>query len=120
MARAKQKPLRWRTNCIRHWRDLQKMTLEEASEALLKPPYRLDYTHNSLGRVENGKQMPTIALIEALAQLYRTDVDSLLNRHPKTAPRPTAQGILSLWDVAAPEERGLILDVAKRVVKTGT
>jgi transcriptional regulator with XRE-family HTH domain len=120
----KSKPLRWRTNCIRHWRDFRDgMTLEAAAEALSRPPYNLDYTHNSLGRIENGKQMPTIELIEALARLYRTDIDSLLNRRPETAdrePAPTARGLLQLWDKAAADERGLIIDVARKVVKTGT
>jgi transcriptional regulator with XRE-family HTH domain len=120
----KSKPLRWRTNCIRHWRDFRDgMTLEAAAEALSRPPYNLDYTHNSIGRIENGKQMPTIELIEALAKLYDTDVDSLLNRRPGTYEQPAARpprGLLQLWDKAAADERGLIIDVARKVVKTGT
>lgn len=123
MYMAKNEPLRWRRNCIRYWREFRDFTLEAAAEALARPPHRLAYTHNSLGRVERGLQMPTIELIEALAKLYETDVDSLLNRRPEGAEAvagPTARGILALWDQARPDERGLILDVAKRVVKTGT
>jgi transcriptional regulator with XRE-family HTH domain len=116
-ARAKQRPLRWRPNCIRLWREDAGFTLERAAETLGRAPFNLSYTHNSLGRVENGRQMPPIALIEALAKLYRTDIDSLLNRKPKSDPAPTANGILELWDRAEDEERGLIIDLARRVVK---
>lgn len=113
------KPLRWRKNFIRQWRDFRGFTQESAAEALSRPPYNLDYTHASLGRIENGKQMPTIALIEALAQLYRTDIDSLLNRPPEAPAAATSKGLLSLWDRAEHDERGVILDVAKRIVKSG-
>ncbi|NWG25892.1 MAG: helix-turn-helix transcriptional regulator [Pseudorhodoplanes sp.] len=120
------KDLRWRKTMIRHWREFREFTLEAASEALSRPPYNLDYTHNSLGRVERGMQMPTIELIEALAKLYQTDTHSLLNRRPSdgdAAPgkdAPGAKDLLNLWDRAAPDERGLIFDIVKRVVKTGT
>jgi transcriptional regulator with XRE-family HTH domain len=117
MARQKQKSLRWRTNCIRHWRISKGFTLETASEALALAPYHLQYTHNSLGRVENGKQMPKINLIEALATLYETDIDSLLNRRPGGPPGQTAKGILHFWDLAPPDERGLIMEIAKKVIK---
>jgi transcriptional regulator with XRE-family HTH domain len=96
------------------------VTLEIAAERLARPPFNLDYTHNSLGRIENGKQMPTIELIEALAKMYETDIDSLLNRRPETGPTTSAKGLLQLWDKAGGDERSLIIDVAKRVVKTGT
>jgi transcriptional regulator with XRE-family HTH domain len=120
MYMAKGKPLRWRHNCIRFWREFRGMTQEQAAAALARPPFNLDYGYNSVGRVENGKQMPTIELIEALATLYDTDIDSLLNRRPETAresPPATAKGLLQLWDQAQTEERGLIVDVAKRVVR---
>lgn len=123
MYMVKNKSLRWRKNCIRLWREHRGLTLEQAAEALDRAPFNLDYTYASLGRIENGKQMATIALIEALAQLYLTDIDSLLNRCPETegsAPPATAKGILQLWDRAATDERGLIFDLAKKVVRTDT
>lgn len=119
MVKRKEKPLRWRRNAIRQWRDLRKFTLETASEALSAAPYSIEITHNSLGRIENGKQMPSIELIEALAKLYETDIDSLLNRPPGPGQPGTAKGILHLWDQAAPDERGLLFDLAKRMVKAG-
>lgn len=118
MATRKKKPLRWRTNCIQTWRKDRHFTLETAAAKLSEPPYNLDYTHNSLGRIENGKQMPPIQLIEALAKLYDTDIDSLLNRPPGTAPGKTANGMLRLWDQAEPDEQTLLIDLAKRVVKS--
>jgi transcriptional regulator with XRE-family HTH domain len=118
MAKQKSKPLSWRESCIRYWRDALDLTLEGVCETLAKPPYNIRYTHNSLGRVEHGKQLPKINLIEALAKIYRTDIDSLLNRRPEAAPGATAKGLLALWDRAAPDERDLIIDVAKKVTKT--
>jgi transcriptional regulator with XRE-family HTH domain len=112
--------LRWRLTCIRHWRELRGFTLERAAEALSRPPYKLKYTHNSLGRVERGEQMPPVGHIEALASLYRTDIESLLNRRPEDHEvAPTASGILQLWDKAESAERVLLIDIAKRVVPNG-
>lgn len=110
--------LRWRPNCIRFWREYRGFTLEEAAEALSRPPHDLNYTHTSLGRAENAKQMPKIEMIEALAKLYGTDVDSLINRRPEASPIESARGIIELWDAASTDERGVILEVARRVVKT--
>lgn len=120
MYMAKDKPLRWRPTQIRAWRDLRNITLEGAAAALAKPPYRIETTHVSLGRVELGKQMPNIGLIEALAILYRTDVYSLLNRAPThdDAIPGSASEILKLWDMADDDGRHLIANVAKRVVNT--
>lgn len=111
---------------MRHWRKFRGFTLERAAEALSRHPHNLEYTHNSLGRVERGEQMPTIELIEALAKLYETDTHSLLNRRPAEGDQatlkgpPAAKDILQFWDRAAPDEQGLIFDIVKRMVKTGT
>lgn len=95
------------------------MTLEEVAEALERPPYRIKTTHASLGRAERGLQMPPIGLIEALAELFRTDVHSLLNRRPESGEMASgsAGGIMRFWDRAAPDERELIVNLAKRLVK---
>jgi transcriptional regulator with XRE-family HTH domain len=57
-------------------------TLEQAAEALSGPPHDMPTTHTSLGRYENGKQMPSAEMLEAIARLYRTDVKSLLDERP--------------------------------------
>jgi transcriptional regulator with XRE-family HTH domain len=77
---AQNEPLRWRRTCIRFWREYRDYTLEQAAEALER--YHITTTHASLGRIERGRQMPTIEMIEALAALYRTDINRLLNERP--------------------------------------
>jgi transcriptional regulator with XRE-family HTH domain len=77
---AQNEPLRWRRTCIRFWREYRDYTLEQAAEALER--YHITTTHASLGRIERGRQMPTIEMIEALAVLYRTDINRLLNERP--------------------------------------
>jgi transcriptional regulator with XRE-family HTH domain len=121
MAKKPKKPpaLRWRVTLIRHWRNHRRMTLEGAADALGKAPYRLKTTHNSVGRLEKGLQMPKIELIEALANLYETDIDSMLNRLP-TVPvkeRPDAAELAALWDEASTEDREKIVAIATTIVR---
>lgn len=110
----------WRPNHFRLWRDFRGLTQQQVEDALAAPPYNIELTRNSVSRIENAKQRPQIELIEALAKIYRTDVDSLLTRPPEASqatPPATAQGLLQLWDQAAPQERGLIIEVAKRFAR---
>lgn len=74
--------LRWRETNIRLWRRAAGWTLEAAADRLKQAPYYLKTTHTSLQRLEAGKQMPKIDMIEALASLYKTDITSLLNGEP--------------------------------------
>ena len=76
-------------------------------------------THASLGRLENGLQMPKIELIEALAKIYDTDIDSLLNRLPTVPvePRPDAAELAALWDEGSPEDREKIVSIATTIVR---
>lgn len=114
-------PKRWRETCIRHWRSVTGLTLEEASERLSKAPYHLEtgITHASLQRVENGLQMPKVELIEALAHLYGTDIHALLNLLP-TVPNgardPGAGELARIWESAEPAERARIINVVKATV----
>lgn len=100
--------LRWRRTGIRTWRDAKKLTLEEVAEILGRPPYKIKTTHNSLGRVERGQQMPKIELIEALTKIYDIDIHSLLNR---TAGRPRPNEPLTL------DERELLANLIKKVTQ---
>lgn len=77
--------LRWRVTCMRLWRVYRDYTQEQAAEALSDPPFNMPTTHASIGRYENGKQMPKGEMLEAIARLYRTDVHSLLNERPPIA-----------------------------------
>lgn len=88
MGKAVRKPrlapkfLRWRETNIRLWRKATGWTLERAADRLSHAPYYLKTTHTSLQRLESGKQMPKIDMVEALAHLYKTDIHSLLNSEP--------------------------------------
>ena len=121
MAKKPKKPqaLPWRITLIRYWRKHRGMTQEGAAAALAKEPYCIETSHPSVGRVEKGKQLPPISYIEALAKLYGTDIDSLLNRLP-TVPiesRPDAAEIAALWDEASTEDREKIIAIAKTIVR---
>lgn len=115
------KPLAWRLTRIRHWREFAGLTLETAAEKIASPPYSLKKgtTHTSLGRVENGKQIPSIKMIEALAHLYGTDVDSLLNRLPTiplAAKDPDAGELAKIWESTDREGRRRMLRVVKAAI----
>lgn len=106
-------PVRWRKTNIRLWRDAADMTLEEAAEALGRPPIEISTTHASLGRIENGKQMPSAGLLEALLLIYRCpDLDSLLNRTPGEAGP-----IVKIWQSADRKQRKLIEKLAIGVIE---
>src|SRR5580765_114460 len=115
----KPRELRWRLTLIRHWRKYRQMTLPGVADTLAREPYRLKSTHASLGRLENGLQMPKIELIEALAKIYDTDIDSLLNRLPTVPvePRPDAAELAALWDEGSPEDREKIVSIATTIVR---
>jgi transcriptional regulator with XRE-family HTH domain len=111
--------LRWRLTQIRHWRDYRDMTQQGVADTLAGAPYHLKMSYASLGRLENGLQMPKIELIEALAKVYETDIDSMLNRLP-TIPiptRPDAAELAAIWDEASPEDREKIVAIAKTIVR---
>ena len=86
------------------------MTLEGAGEAV-------GMSHAQLGRIERGLQPYNQALLEALAELYRTEPASLLMRDPTND-----DAIWSLWDRAKEGERADIAKYAEFIIrpKTGT
>lgn len=69
------------------------MTLEAVAEAL-------DMTHASLSRIERGLQPYSQPILEALADLYGTDVPNLLMRDPSN---PDA--MWSIWEQAQDGQR---------------
>lgn len=84
------------------------MTLEAVAEAL-------DMTHASLSRIERGLQPYSQPILEALADLYGTDVPNLLMRDPSD---PNA--MWSIWDQAKEGERQKIEEYAQFVRKSGS
>jgi len=113
--------LRWRRTRMRDHRLFNDLTLEAVVEILANPPYGIEYTHNSLGRVEHGMQMPSAGLLEALAKIYKTDVDSLLNRLPTLPKGPTADAaeLARIWEASDAETRRKLVTIAKTMAGTG-
>ena len=105
--RPRPKGPRFRPTFMRQWREYREMTLERAGEAV-------GMSHAQLGRIERGLQPYNQALLEALAELYRTDAASLIMRDPSN------DTIWSLWDQAKEGQRQEIEKYAEFVVKSRT
>ena len=84
------------------------MTLERAGEAV-------GMSHAQLGRIERGLQPYNQALLESLAELYRTEPASLIMRDPTRD-----DAIWSLWDEAKEGQRQEIEKYAQFVIRSRT
>lgn len=80
---SRQKPLRWRKTRISDWRDEEGLTQQQVADRLAERGFDLDRV--SVGRIEGGKQMPRVEVLEALAEILKTDINSLLNYTPAQA-----------------------------------
>lgn len=112
---------------LRAWREEKNLTQEKVVEhvGLIgadRPPsddplsYPKTFTRASLSRIENGKQPYNQTLLEILAEIYQTDVASLLMRDPSDR-----EGIWSLWDKLKDVQRKTVLDMLEGLVgRTGT
>ena len=98
---------RFRSTFIAQWRDFRGLTQEQLAS-------RLEMTQSHLSMLENGKRGYTQETLEAVAEALQTDVASLLMRNPKGG-----DAIWSIWELAKPDERRMIVDIAKTVTKTG-
>lgn len=83
------------------------MTQEQLAEAV-------DMSSAQLSRVETGLQGYTQDLLEAIAHALRTDVHSLLFRHPEDT-----ETIFPLWNEAKPGQRRQLVEIAKTLIKPG-
>lgn len=68
---------------ISQWRESQGLTQQQVADYLTERGMPLDRV--SVGRIESGDQMPSAEVLEAMAELYNTDVDSMLNMTPEEA-----------------------------------
>lgn len=101
---------------LRQWREEagrrrgREYTLEEVGEAV-------KISHAQLGRIERRLQKYNQELLEALAELYKTEPASLIMRDPTKE-----DAMWSLWDQAQKAEREKIEEYAELLVKkrTGT
>jgi transcriptional regulator with XRE-family HTH domain len=84
------------------------MTLERAGEAV-------EMSHAQLGRIERGLQPYNQALLEALAELYKTDPASLIMRDPTRE-----DAMWSLWEQAKEGQRQEIEKYAEFVIRSRT
>jgi hypothetical protein len=88
------------------------MNSSRMSRAGLAISARSQWCRIQLSRIETGKSPCTQDFLELAAEAYMTDVPSLLMRDPRDP-----EAIWSIWDHAEPNERQMIVDVAKTVTK---
>ncbi len=101
---------------LRQWREEagkrrgREYTLEEVGEVV-------GISHAQLGRIERRLQKYNQQLLEALAELYKTEPASLIMRDPTKE-----DAMWSIWDQAKEAEREKIEEYADMLVKkrTGT
>ena len=109
---AKVKPRRqqpqYRRTFIRQWREFRGLTLEQLAD-------RVGSTHATLSRLERGLHPYNQPLLERIAEALRTDPSSLLNRNPNNSDI-----IWPIWEQAGPDERRMIVEIAKTITKTGS
>ncbi len=120
MARRGKKP-----HYLREWREKAGLSLEDVAErvevlsaewAATDPESRpRSMTHATLSRIERGKLPYNQHLIELLAEIYMTDVASLIIRDP-TDP----DGLWSIYDALTAPERRQVVEIAKTIKRTGT
>jgi transcriptional regulator with XRE-family HTH domain len=96
---------------IREWRKTRRLTLEQLSD-LLQQRGQHDVGPSQLSMLERGKRGYTQQTLEAIADALRTDVASLLSVNPADG-----DPIWALWEQAKPNERAIILEVARAVLK---
>lgn len=112
-ARPNPKPSR-RATFIKAWRKHRGLTLEKLSERLMVEQ-QVELSEGQLSRIERGEQPYAQDMLEAIAQVLRCDVGSLLMRDPGQ-PDP----IWSVWDTLGPVEQRQAIEVIKALKRTGT
>ncbi len=108
---------------LREWRKACGLTLEQAADRVERASEaRLDaassvrpigMTHATLSRIERGKLPYNQALLELLAQVYRTDRASLIMRDPSDP-----DGLWTIWEQLKPRERAQAVEVMKALHRT--
>lgn len=93
---------------FREWRKFRGLSQERAAAII-----GVDRT--SLGRIENGKQVYSEPVIEAMAEAYKCDVSDLFVRDPSDP-----EGIWSIWDTLPQPKRPQAVAVLKTLRDTGT
>lgn len=110
---------------LRNWRKHRGLTLEAVAEriellstarAIGDPDARsMTMTHATLSRIERGKLPYNEHLLELLAEIYQTDVPSLLARDPEKR-----EAIWDIWGQLNPVQQAQVVEIAKTIKRTGT
>ncbi len=108
---------------LRQWRRASGLTLEQAADRIERasevradagPSTRpISMTHATLSRIERGRLPYNQALLEILAQVYRTDRASLIIRDPSDP-----EGLWTIWEQLRPAERVQAVEVLKALHRT--
>lgn len=78
--------LPWRLTKIKLWRKGAELTQQAVADRLVEMDPDLDYTRESIQRIENGKQRPGVIVLEAMVIMFGApDLTSLLDRTPEEA-----------------------------------
>lgn len=101
----RQKPSAYRRTHMRQWREFRGRTLEDVAD-------KIGITHATLSRIERGVHPYSQSVLEAVAKELSTDVPSLLTRDPSDP-----ENIWGVWELAEPDQRQMIVDIAKTIVK---
>jgi len=101
------KKRQFRRTYIREWRQYRELTLEELAG-------ELDMTASHFSMLERGQRGYTQETLEAIAEVLKTSVGSLLTRNPVKEGSEWAA-----WDQADPADRKLALELLKTVKNTG-
>lgn len=112
---------------LRQWRKASGLSLQgvrDKAEALFADRVvaegeevdlnKIGLSHSTLSRIESGKVPYNQRLMEVLAEVYGTDVASLIMRNPEDP-----EGIWSIMDQIPPAQRPLALKMLSGL-KTGT
>jgi transcriptional regulator with XRE-family HTH domain len=86
---------------FKEWRKYRHLTQDQVVDRLasLDDPL-IPQTTASLSRLENGKQLYTQRIVEALAEVYQCEPDHLIGRNPEMAGE-----VIDLWGRLSEQQR---------------
>jgi transcriptional regulator with XRE-family HTH domain len=98
---------KFRPTFIKQWREHRQLNQEQLAD-------KLGMTQSHLSMLENGRRGYTQETLEAVAHALQTDTGSLLTRNPMA----DGDAIWPIWNSAGPNEKRMIVDIAKTLTKS--
>lgn len=95
-----------RRTFIKQWRDFREMTQEQLAD-------KTDMSPGNISLIERGLQNYTQETLESIAGALKCEPADLLTRDPGDP-----SGLWPVWDSADPDQRKMIVDIVKTVVKS--